>query len=86
MLCPLLLDLSNLNIALIHLCIFSLSFLNSGRALIALGEWDKAREDLVSAAKIQPNNVGIRLEIQKLDKKKKQFQEKERKQAAAMFA
>lgn len=53
---------------------------------MALGEWDKAREDLVQAAKIQPNNMGIRMEITKLDKKRKSFQNLERKQAAAMFA
>lgn len=57
-----------------------------GRALIALGEWNRAREDLVAALKLQPNNMGIRMEIQKLDRKRKQFEEKEKKQAAAMFA
>lgn len=57
-----------------------------GRALEALGEWDRAREDFTAAAKIQPNNVGIRMEIAKLDKKQKVHQTRERKQAAAMFA
>lgn len=57
-----------------------------GRALVALGEWELARDDLVKAAKLQPNNMGIRMEITKLDKKRKSFQNLERKQAAAMFA
>lgn len=57
-----------------------------GRALVALAEWDKAREDLMAAAKLQPNNVGIRMEIAKLDKKRKVFENLEKKQAAAMFA
>jgi len=58
----------------------------SGRAQVALGDWEKAREDLVAAANIQPKNVGIQIEIKNLDKKVKQFEEKERRQAAAMFA
>lgn len=61
-------------------------FVFRGRALIAIGDWDKAREDLVDALKLQRNNMGIRIEIQKLDRKRKQFEEKEKKQAAAMFA
>jgi len=60
--------------------------LRSGRAQVALGEWEKARRDFVAAQKIQPSNIGIRMEIQKLDKKEKQFAQKERRQAAAMFA
>ncbi|CAN8067478.1 unnamed protein product [Agarophyton chilense] len=62
------------------------AFYYRGRALVALGEWEKAREDLVSALKLQKNNMGIRTEIQKLDRKRKQFEEKEKRQAAAMFA
>ncbi|KAI0563815.1 Peptidylprolyl isomerase [Gracilaria domingensis] len=62
------------------------AFYYRGRALVALGEWDKAREDLMAAYNLQRNNMGIRMEIQKLDRKRKQFEEKEKKQAAAMFA
>lgn len=53
---------------------------------MALADWEKAREDLLAAAKLQPNNVGIRMEIAKLDKKRKSFESLEKKQAAAMFA
>lgn len=59
---------------------------DSGRAQVALGEWDKARSDLVAALKLQPNNMGIRIEITQLNKKQKSFENLEKKQAAAMFA
>lgn len=58
----------------------------SGRAQVALGEWEKARSDLVAALKLQPNNMGIRMEITNLNKKQKSFENLEKKQAAAMFA
>lgn len=66
--------------------IFPFSYKRSGRARVALSEWDSAMADLQAAAKLQSNNVGIRMEIQKLERKMKQFEEKEKKQAAAMFA
>lgn len=53
---------------------------------MSLGEWGKAREDLVKALKLQPNNMGIRMEITNLNKKQKSFENLEKKQAAAMFA
>lgn len=56
-----------------------------GRAKVFLGEWDDARADLVAATKLS-DNPGIKSEIIKLDKKRKLHAEREKKQAAAMFA
>ena len=53
---------------------------------MVLGEWEKARSDLTAASKQQPTNVGIKMELAKLNKKMKSFENRERKQAAAMFA
>ena len=57
-----------------------------GRALIQLGSWDKAKEDLVAAKEIAPNNAGIKCELIKLQKKVQAHKEREKKAAAAMFA
>lgn len=56
-----------------------------GRAKICLGEWESARADLVAALELW-DNPGIKNEILRLDRKRKQFAEREKKQAAAMFA
>lgn len=51
-----------------------------------MGKWDEAREDFINAAKINPKNMGIRTELEKVEKKLRQHKAKERKQAEAMFA
>jgi tetratricopeptide (TPR) repeat protein len=56
-----------------------------GRARHALGDWDEAKADLYAAAKLAPKMFGIRIEIDKLNKKMQQHMVRERKVAAAMF-
>lgn len=45
-----------------------------------------ALEDLREAQRLQPRNMGIRTEIARLERKRKNFETLEKKQAAAMFA
>eukprot|EP00172_Hildenbrandia_rubra_P000006 Plantae.Rhodophyta-Hildenbrandia_rubra.ctg10041.p2 GENE.Plantae.Rhodophyta-Hildenbrandia_rubra.ctg10041~~Plantae.Rhodophyta-Hildenbrandia_rubra.ctg10041.p2 ORF type:complete len:432 (-),score=123.60 Plantae.Rhodophyta-Hildenbrandia_rubra.ctg10041:2060-3355(-) len=56
-----------------------------GRAQVQLGMWDEARQDLIAAAKLAPKNMGIRIELKKLDRKVEQHKSKEKRAAAAMF-
>lgn len=55
------------------------------RARGALGDWEEAKADLLAAAKLAPKNMGIRIELDKLNKKMKAHKANERKAAAAMF-
>lgn len=57
-----------------------------GRARIAMGSWNEAKADLQSAAKLAPKNMGIRVELDKLNKKLKAHKAREKKAAAAMFS
>jgi tetratricopeptide (TPR) repeat protein len=57
-----------------------------GRARIAMGSWEEAKEDLLAAAKIAPNQMGIRVALAEVNKKMKNHLARERKAAAAMFA
>eukprot|EP00171_Calliarthron_tuberculosum_P001651 IDg1651t1 len=62
------------------------AFYYRGRARVAQGKLEEARSDLIIAAKLKPQNMGIRTELDSVQKKLKQQEAKERKQAAAMFA
>jgi len=61
-------------------------FYYRGRARVSMGKLDEARSDFMLAAKMKPQNMGIRTELDSVDKKLKVQKAKERKQAEAMFA
>lgn len=51
-----------------------------------MGKLVEARKDLLVAAKMKPQNMGIRTELDSVDKKLRLEKQKEKKQAEAMFA
>jgi hypothetical protein len=50
-----------------------------------MGSWEEAKSDLIAAGRIAPKAMGIRIELDKLNKKLKAHKSRERKAAAAMF-
>ena len=57
-----------------------------GQAWVRLGDVEKATEDLNAAARLEPNDAGIKAELAKLQTLQKQQDEKQRAVFAKMFA